>query len=129
MVAASFDEAHLPVGTADVTDRRGRVIDAAIRVFADKGVDGASVLEIASKAGVPRATVYDDFGSKEALIAAAVDRIAGEITAVDEVAREREPLAGSIVERVAAVFRWVEGHPSEAWLFYLWSRGAGPQVD
>jgi AcrR family transcriptional regulator len=113
----------------DGTSRRRQVIAAAIRVFADKGVERASVLEIAALADVPRATIYDDFGSKEGLIAVAMEHIAREISLVDETARAREPTRESLVEQIAAVFRWVEVHPSEAWLFYLWSRGAGPQVE
>jgi AcrR family transcriptional regulator len=117
------------VSSPDLADRRQRVIDVAIRMLGDKGVEAASMLEIASLAGVPRATIYDDFGSKERLVAAAVGHIAEEIVAVEETAHQREQTPESLSERIAAVFRWVEGHPREAWLLYLWSRGAGPEVD
>ncbi len=109
--------------------RRRRIVEAAIEVFAVKGAGPASVLEIAAAAGVPRATVYEHFGSKEGLLAAAVAAIADQIGSVDDQARALEPYPGSIVERVAAVFRWIEGHPSEARLLYVWSRRAGPDAD
>jgi AcrR family transcriptional regulator len=118
-----------PVEGEESTSRRRRVIAAAVDILADKGVDAASVLEIAAAAEVPRAMIYDNFGSKDGLVVAAVQHIADEISSVEEEARGREPFHGSLVERVAAVFRWVEGHPSEAWLFYLWSRGAGARVE
>lgn len=48
------------------TDRsRGLILDAADRVFREKGFAAASVEEIASRAGLTRKTVYNLFGSKE----------------------------------------------------------------
>ncbi len=48
-------------------DARGRLIDAAIALFAEKGYEGTSVRDLATEAGVNVAAVSYHFGSKDAL--------------------------------------------------------------
>ncbi|MBB3729969.1 TetR/AcrR family transcriptional regulator [Nonomuraea dietziae] len=48
--------------------RREQLLDAALKVFAAKGVDGASVKDIAEAAGVTPGLLYRYFESKEALV-------------------------------------------------------------
>ncbi|MGY1943987.1 TetR/AcrR family transcriptional regulator [Nocardia asiatica] len=50
--------------------RRERLLDAALEVFADKGIDGASVKDIAAAAGVAPGLLYHYFAGKEALVTA-----------------------------------------------------------
>ena len=57
-------------------DKFTRIIDAALQVFGEKGYYNATISEIARKAGVSEATIYEYFGSKEDLLFA----IPGEIT-------------------------------------------------
>lgn len=52
---------------------RERLIDAAVQVFAEKGVLGASVEEICELAGFTRGAFYSNFESKDALCLAAVE--------------------------------------------------------
>lgn len=58
---------------SDARRNRGRVLDAAAEVFAEQG-PGASVDEVARRAGVGHATVFRRFPTKDALIRAVVDR-------------------------------------------------------
>jgi TetR/AcrR family transcriptional regulator, regulator of cefoperazone and chloramphenicol sensitivity len=46
---------------------RARIRDAAMRLFAERGIDGATVRDIAKAAGVSAGLVRHHFGSKEAL--------------------------------------------------------------
>jgi len=55
-------------------ERRAQLVDVARKLFAQKGLDGTSVEEIASKAGVSKPVVYEHFGGKEGLYAVVVDR-------------------------------------------------------
>lgn len=55
-------------------DTRLRILDAAERLFAQHGFEGASVRDIAAVAGVPAALVNFHGGSKQALYAAIVAR-------------------------------------------------------
>ncbi|MGP3911500.1 TetR/AcrR family transcriptional regulator [Nonomuraea sp. NBC_00507] len=50
--------------------RREQLLDAALTVFAGKGVDGASVKDLAAAAGVTPGLLYRYFDSKEALVQA-----------------------------------------------------------
>lgn len=49
-------------------DKRRRIIDAAVEVFADKGFFGARVSEIAEVAGVADGTIYLYFKSKDEIL-------------------------------------------------------------
>ena len=57
---------------------RGRILDAALRVFAKKGFSAATTKEISSDAGVNEVTLFRHFGSKRTLF--------------EHVIRERSPL-------------------------------------
>ncbi|SEH03010.1 DNA-binding transcriptional regulator, AcrR family [Nonomuraea solani] len=48
--------------------RREQLLDAALKVFADKGVDGATVKDLAQAAGVTPGLLYRYFDSKEAMV-------------------------------------------------------------
>ena len=49
---------------------RERILDAARELFAGRGFDAVTMAEIATRAGVARATVFNQFGSKHALVEA-----------------------------------------------------------
>ncbi|MGN6782301.1 MAG: TetR/AcrR family transcriptional regulator [Marmoricola sp.] len=55
-------------------ERREQLVTIARRAFAERGVDGVSVEEIASRAEVSKPVVYEHFGGKEGLYAVVVDR-------------------------------------------------------
>lgn len=50
------------------SEKRIRIINSAIPIFANKGFNGTSMLEIARKANVAEGTVYEYFGNKENLL-------------------------------------------------------------
>src|SRR5579872_5811318 len=49
-------------------DKRVRILDAAVRVFAKKGFHATRVSEVANAAGVADGTIYLYFKSKDALL-------------------------------------------------------------
>jgi AcrR family transcriptional regulator len=55
-------------------ERREQLLDVGRRVFAERGLDGVSIEEIAAQAGVSKPVVYEHFGGKEGLYAVVVDR-------------------------------------------------------
>ena len=55
-------------------ERREQLIEISRTVFSEKGFDGASVEEIAARAGVSKPVVYEHFGGKEGVYAVVVDR-------------------------------------------------------
>ena len=55
-------------------ERREQLIEVARGLFAERGLEGTSVEEIAAHAGVSKPVVYEHFGGKEGLYAVVVDR-------------------------------------------------------
>src|SRR5207237_2583883 len=53
---------------------RTALVEAAADVFAKRGFDAASLEEIAEAAGFSRGAIYSNFGSKEELMLAVVER-------------------------------------------------------
>ena len=71
---------------------RERLLDAAARVFAQKGLAGASVDEIAEAAGYSIGAVYSNFGSKEQLFVELLkERANDRVTQATEIAADAEP--------------------------------------
>jgi AcrR family transcriptional regulator len=58
----------------DAAGRRDRIVEAAMRHFAEHGYRGGRVEDIAGDVGVAKGTVFLDFGSKEGLFLAAYQR-------------------------------------------------------
>lgn len=52
------------------TSPRERILDAARFLFASRGFDAVAMSDVAERAGVARATVFNHFGSKHALVEA-----------------------------------------------------------
>jgi len=83
--------------TADASARE-RILAAALRVFADRGFDGARTREIAERAGANLGLLAYYFDGKEALWRAAVDRAFGELA--QELADSTAPQPGDDERRV-----------------------------
>jgi TetR/AcrR family transcriptional regulator len=66
--------------SADAT--RERVLAAALDVFSERGFDGASTREIATRAGVTQPLLNYHFSSKDDLWRAAVDELFGQLVEV-----------------------------------------------
>src|SRR5664279_4428240 len=64
----------LPSMTAET-----RIHDAALRIFAEKGVTQLTVSELAEEAGVARGTVYNNLGSTDALFEEVAAGLANEM--------------------------------------------------
>ncbi len=58
--------------------RKDRIMDAALRIFAEKGFQNATITEISKAAGVSEATVYEYFGTKEDLLFAIPEKISND---------------------------------------------------
>ncbi len=57
-----------------ISDKKDHIIDTAIELFAEKGFEGTSIRDLATKADVNVAMVNYYFGSKDKLFAALVER-------------------------------------------------------
>lgn len=87
---------------APAGDKRGRILDAAVRVVAEKGFFGATIAEIAREAGVADGTIYLYFRSKDDLLVSLVEDALARILAE---ARSRVAAAPSPLEALREFVR------------------------
>jgi AcrR family transcriptional regulator len=85
----------------DALLNRQRVLEAADAMFREHGVD-VSVGEIAAAAGVGRGTLFRNFASKDALIAAVLAERIGEVLEIGRDLLEHDPADADVA------FRFVE---------------------
>lgn len=87
---------------APLTPAARRVLDAASELFYERGIHAVGVDTIADAAGVTKKTLYDRFGSKEALVIAYLQHRDARWRNLVDAALARTPEPG--VDRVLAVF-------------------------
>ena len=66
-------------------ERRTRIIDAALRLFADKGFSGARTREIAELAGISETLIFQHFKTKDDLYCAALEKLFSQHPVMPEV--------------------------------------------
>src|SRR3954447_10081543 len=69
----AISRAEAPRERADAARNRRRVLDAAARLFAERGVGGVSMDDVAAAAGVGKGRVFRRFGDKSGLAVALLD--------------------------------------------------------
>jgi len=77
---------------------RERILEAALALFSERGYAATGVHEIARRAKIEKAALYWHFGSKEALLAAVLDRTDAEF--VERIAKRLARSAGGSDERL-----------------------------
>jgi AcrR family transcriptional regulator len=88
-VTASADIADFEHGRVPRAVRERQLVGLAEELFSERGYSGASMEELARRAGVTKPVVYELFGSKDGIFRACVDRAV-------------EQLAGSVAGAVRA---------------------------
>ncbi len=106
-------------------ERREQLIDVARGLFAEKGLEGTSVEEIAAHAQVSKPVVYEHFGGKEGLYAVVVDR---EVRRLHDAIHEAISRPGSGPRRLIelgtlALLDYIEENPDG---FRIISRDSSP---
>ena len=111
-----------------VLPTRTRVINAAVALFGTRGYEATSLDQVAEASGVRKQTVLYHFGDKEGLLAAVIDRSAGDLAAALERGLGRPGLAGwgRIEAVVRATFRLAAQRPALLGLVREVSRLGGP---
>lgn len=62
-----------------MSDKRTSIVEAAIRVFARKGLEKGKIADVAEEAGIGKGTVYEYFTSKEEIFSAIEMSVMGEM--------------------------------------------------
>jgi AcrR family transcriptional regulator len=105
--------------------RVDEIVEAGIRVFAHKGLAGATMAEVAEECGMGPGALYYHFSTKEALFAECVRAVA------DDVARltgHGGAPPGSLPEVVRLIYDWYAACPDKARLFFLAAPGSTPDI-
>ena len=66
---------HDPIQQQLIAARRNQILDAAAKVFAEKGFHPATTKEIAKQAGISEGTIYNYFDNKMALLFGILERM------------------------------------------------------
>ncbi|HEY6296112.1 MAG TPA: helix-turn-helix domain-containing protein [Streptosporangiaceae bacterium] len=99
--------------------RRETILRAAVEVFAESGYRAAKVSDVAARVGVTEPVIFQNFGSKAALFAAAVEHAADDVRdSLDELAARPGPATGLLAHILAAPAHGALGHGT--------APGAGP---
>lgn len=91
-----------PIRERLIEARRNQILDAAAKVFAEKGFHHATTKEIARAAGVSEGTIYNYFASKDDLLIGMIVRLA-ELEGLDE--ELADALQSDAREFLVAIFR------------------------
>jgi len=90
-------------------ERREQLLAVSRQLFAEKGFDGTSIEEIATRANVSKPVVYEHFGGKEGVYAVIVDREVEALTGALTSALEAGGHPKLLVERTAlALLDYIE---------------------
>jgi len=96
-----FDETH------------AEMIETAVRMISERGIDALSIAALAREMGINRTTVYYHFASREALLEAVTDWATGQLAqGMDGAAPQ--------IDRIGAISSFVLGNPE---LIKLWIDG------
>jgi AcrR family transcriptional regulator len=91
------------------TQRRAQLLDIGRALFAERGFDGTSIEEIATRAEVSKPVVYEHFGGKEGLYAVVVHREMQQLLDRVTAALQSEGHPRTVLERAAlALLDYIE---------------------
>jgi AcrR family transcriptional regulator len=101
-------------GSPQTTDTEIRIFEAALRVFARKGKDGARLQEIADEAGIHRPLLHYYFRTKQQLYEAVAERMFSEFVATFDMPDGGGSLADTLRAFIDHYIDSVREHPHAA---------------
>ena len=107
--------------------RRGVILEAATKVFADRGYLGASVDRIAEAAGISPPVIYRHFGSKKDLYVELLQSSGMALLAATTREEGHDTVEELLRENVRAFFHFVEEHPA-AWRILFLDPAPDPEI-
>jgi AcrR family transcriptional regulator len=96
----------------DAEETRNNILEVAAREFADKGLAGARIDEIAEKTASSKRMIYYYFGGKDELYRAVLERSYGQIRAREDDANfETLPADRALIAQIEHTFDYHVEHP------------------
>jgi TetR/AcrR family transcriptional regulator of autoinduction and epiphytic fitness len=93
-------------------DSRSAIIDAAERLFLERGFGAVSMDELAEAADVARRTLYNQFSSKEEIFRAMLLRVSGQLEAAFPPGVETQGDAEEVLRLIARMILKLHEHPA-----------------
>ena len=110
-------------------ERRGQLLEAAVALFAEKGIGEAKHADIAKRTGVSVATTFVYFPTREALIEAVLDAVAAKNMAVfDEVDAAGLTVAQLLTRLAHHATARAEQEPAYTQVWLNWSTNFAPAI-
>jgi TetR/AcrR family fatty acid metabolism transcriptional regulator len=101
-------------------ERRKEILEAAVRVFAEKGYHGCRISDVAEEAGVAYGLVYHYFGNKDALLRTIFEKNWGAfLKAVENIRAEEVPLREKVRQVIDFLVNAYEVSPLIVKVFIL----------
>jgi AcrR family transcriptional regulator len=110
-----------------VEERRGLIVEAAGRLFGERGYEGARLDDIAAAAGVTKPVLYRHFESKRALYLALLARHRDDLASFAGAIPAEGPPEARLRAVLDVWFAYVEDH-SYAWKMLFRDTGGGPEI-
>ncbi len=108
-------------------ERRALIIEAAGRLFAERGFDATRLDQIAAAAGVTKPILYRHFSNKTALYEALLERHRADLRTLAAVVPREGPLEQRVREALNTWLSYVENH-SYAWKLLFVDTGGGAEI-
>ncbi|WP_421188124.1 TetR/AcrR family transcriptional regulator [Aeromonas sanarellii] len=96
-----------------MTDKRRQILEAALALCAEDGLQGAATARIAKAAGVANGTLFHHFPSKEVLIQSLYQEIKARLGAAISEADPALPLEEQARHYWGQAMTWMQAHPRE----------------
>lgn len=104
------------------TDRKKEIMDASITLFCERGLDLASMQDIANAAGISKATLYFYFDSKAALIQEVYQHCYQmDIEACNEGVEQEKTALDKLCRRFRNIISYSMSHPRESMIERLYT--------
>jgi len=105
------------VMTSKKSEKFGKIIDAAVKVFADTGYHGSQVSKIAREAGVADGTIYLYFKSKEDILVSLFRMRLGELVNKFKESVKESPSSAHAIRKICELhFTELENNPDMAYV-------------
>lgn len=109
--------------------RRAQLLETAVEVFAEMGLERAGHGDIARRAGVSTPTVFNYFPTRAALVEAVLERIARFVEDMFErIPEQAEGRRQRILQLAAAFQTMVQTRPAETKTFLKWGVSFDPDL-
>jgi AcrR family transcriptional regulator len=106
--------------------RRAKILEETRKLIADKGLDAVNMRDLAENSGVALATLYNNFGDKEALVAEAVGEFFLSGTRQNDNALDKGVIAALDADLKSGVEESFRNPQYAAVMAFAYFKGAGP---